>query len=78
MIERRISEARKLVQRLAHMARIAENHCLICAAATACQGFCRFELALFARLLAPAQVVRSEHLLAGCRRCCYLVVPAGH
>ena len=34
MIERRISEARKLVQRLAHMARIAENHCLICAAAT--------------------------------------------
>jgi predicted ArsR family transcriptional regulator len=57
---------------------IAENHCPICAAATACQGFCRSELALFAQLLAPAQVQRSEHLLAGCRRCCYLVVPAGH
>jgi predicted ArsR family transcriptional regulator len=56
---------------------IAENHCPICAAATACQGFCRSELALFARLLAPAHVERSEHLLAGCRRCCYLVVPAG-
>lgn len=57
---------------------IAENHCPICAAATACQGFCRSELALFARLLAPARVERSEHLLAGCRRCCYLVVPGGH
>jgi hypothetical protein len=47
---------------------IAENICPICAAATACQGFCRSELALFERLLAPAQVERSEHLLAGCRR----------
>jgi predicted ArsR family transcriptional regulator len=55
---------------------IAENHCPICAAATACQGFCRSELALFERLLAPARVERSEHLLAGCRRCCYLVAPA--
>lgn len=56
---------------------IVENHCPICAAAAACQGFCRSELALFARLLAPAHVERTEHLLAGCRRCCYLVVPAG-
>jgi predicted ArsR family transcriptional regulator len=56
---------------------IVENHCPICAAATACQGFCRSELALFARLLAPAQVERTEHLLAGCRRCSYLVVPVG-
>jgi predicted ArsR family transcriptional regulator len=54
---------------------IVENHCPICAAATACQGFCRSELALFARLLAPARVERSEHLLAGSRRCSYLVVP---
>lgn len=54
---------------------IVENHCPICAAAAACQGFCRSELALFARLLAPARVERSEHLLAGCRRCAYLVVP---
>lgn len=56
---------------------LVENHCPICAAAAACQGFCRSELALFAQLLAPAQVERSEHLLAGGRRCCYLVVPAG-
>ena len=55
---------------------LIENHCPICAAATACQGFCRSELALFARLLAPAAVRRAEHLLAGARRCCYLVVPA--
>jgi predicted ArsR family transcriptional regulator len=55
---------------------LVENHCPVCAAAAACQGFCRSELALFARLLAPAQVERSEHLLAGGRRCCYLVVPA--
>jgi predicted ArsR family transcriptional regulator len=55
---------------------LAENHCPICAAATACQGFCRSELALFARLLAPARVERAEHLLAGSRRCTYLVTPA--
>jgi predicted ArsR family transcriptional regulator len=54
---------------------IAENHCPICAAATACQGFCRSELALFARLLAPARVERVEHVLAGSRRCSYLVTP---
>lgn len=54
---------------------IVENHCPICAAATACQGFCRSELALFARLLAPARVERSEHLLAGSQRCSYVVVP---
>ncbi|WP_428491080.1 helix-turn-helix transcriptional regulator [Rhodopila sp.] len=56
---------------------MVENHCPICAAAAACQGFCRSELALFARLLAPAQVERAEHLLAGCRRCCYVVTPGG-
>ena len=54
---------------------IVENHCPICAAAAACQGFCRSEFELFTTLLAPAQVERFEHLLAGCRRCCYLVVP---
>jgi predicted ArsR family transcriptional regulator len=54
---------------------VVENHCPICAAAAACQGFCRSELQLFTRLLAPAQVERTEHLLGGCRRCCYLVTP---
>ncbi len=54
---------------------IAENHCPICAAASVCQGFCRSELTLFARLLAPARVERIEHVLAGSRRCAYLVTP---
>lgn len=56
---------------------LVEDHCPICAAATTCQGFCRSELALFQRLLAPhARVERSEHLLAGGRRCTYRVRPA--
>jgi predicted ArsR family transcriptional regulator len=54
---------------------IAENHCPICAAATVCQGFCRSELSLFAALLAPARVERVEHVLAGSRRCAYVVTP---
>jgi predicted ArsR family transcriptional regulator len=54
---------------------IAENHCPICAAAAACQGFCRSELALFTALLAPARVERVEHALAGSRRCAYVVTP---
>jgi predicted ArsR family transcriptional regulator len=52
---------------------LIENHCPICAAAQACQGFCRSELALFEMLLAPARVERVEHLLAGARRCAYRV-----
>lgn len=54
---------------------LIENHCPICAAASACQGFCRSELALFRAMLAPAQVERAEHILAGARRCAYLVTP---
>jgi predicted ArsR family transcriptional regulator len=54
---------------------LVENHCPICAAAAACQGFCRSELALFRAMLAPAQVERSDHILAGARRCAYLVTP---
>ncbi len=52
---------------------LVENHCPICAAAQACQGFCRSELALFEMLLAPAKVERIEHILAGARRCAYRV-----
>ena len=53
---------------------LIENHCPICAAAAACQGFCRAELSLFEMLLAPARVERLEHILAGARRCAYRVV----
>jgi predicted ArsR family transcriptional regulator len=53
---------------------LIEDHCPICAAASACQGFCRSELALFQQCLGPGAVVeRCEHLLAGARRCAYRV-----
>lgn len=56
---------------------LIEDHCPICAAATACQGFCRSELQLFRQLLGESvQVERSEHLLAGARRCAYRISPA--
>jgi predicted ArsR family transcriptional regulator len=52
---------------------LIEDHCPICVAAAACQGFCRTELDLFRSLLAPARVERTEHALAGARRCAYRV-----
>ena len=53
---------------------LIEDHCPVCAAAAACQGLCRSELALFRRCLGPqARVVREEHLHAGGRRCTYRV-----
>ena len=55
---------------------LIENHCPICAAATACQGFCRSELEVFRRVLGPAvRVERQEHLLSGARRCAYRIAP---
>ena len=51
-----------------------ENHCPICAAATACQGFCANELELFRNVLGPGVTVeRTEHIVAGARRCAYRV-----
>jgi predicted ArsR family transcriptional regulator len=55
---------------------LIENHCPICIAAKACQGFCRSELNLFREVLGPdASVEREEHILAGARRCAYRIVP---
>jgi predicted ArsR family transcriptional regulator len=55
---------------------LVEDHCPICAAATACQAFCRSELALFQRCFSGlAEVSRDEHLLAGARRCLYRLHP---
>ncbi|HTN60143.1 MAG TPA: metalloregulator ArsR/SmtB family transcription factor [Devosia sp.] len=53
---------------------LVENHCPICAAATICQGFCRSELDVFQAVLG-AQVRRTEHMLAGARRCAYAITP---
>ena len=51
-----------------------ENHCPICAAATACQGFCATELDLFRSALGPGVTVeRAEHILSGDRRCAYRI-----
>jgi predicted ArsR family transcriptional regulator len=52
-----------------------ENHCPICAAAAACQGLCRSELAIFRAVLgAEVSVERIDHILAGARRCAYRIV----
>ena len=54
-----------------------ENHCPICAAADACQGFCRAELQVFRAVLGPdVSVNRTEHILASARRCAYVISPA--
>ncbi|MFK4824485.1 helix-turn-helix transcriptional regulator [Paenochrobactrum sp. BZR 588] len=51
-----------------------ENHCPICAAATACQGFCRAELNIFRALLGTdVKVEREEYILSGDRRCTYSI-----
>lgn len=56
---------------------LVENHCPVCAAARACQGLCRSELDLFRTALGPGVTVeRTEHLLAGARRCAYRIAPA--
>jgi len=53
---------------------LVENHCPICAAASACQSFCRAELTLFQMMLGPdAAVERTDHILAGARRCAYRI-----
>lgn len=53
---------------------LVENHCPICAAATACKGFCAAELELFRSVLGPhIAVERLEHIVSGDRRCSYRV-----
>lgn len=53
---------------------LLENHCPVCAAARVCQGFCRDELEMFRALLGPGvTVTRTEHVLAGARRCAYRI-----
>src|SRR6266851_332961 len=57
---------------------LIENHCPICAAAKACQGFCRSELELFQAAFGPGvSVTRQEHLLSEGRRCVYRIARLG-
>ena len=56
---------------------LVEDHCPICAAAASCRGLCRSELQVFQRCLGDGvRVERVEHVLAGARRCAYLVTLA--
>ncbi|HKF28166.1 MAG TPA: metalloregulator ArsR/SmtB family transcription factor [Candidatus Binataceae bacterium] len=55
---------------------LAENHCPICVAAESCQGLCREELSLFREVLGKrTSVERIDHILAGARRCAYVICP---
>jgi predicted ArsR family transcriptional regulator len=66
------------VKRDGHGFLFIENHCPICAAATACQGFCASELDLFRTALGPGvSVERTEHILSGDRRCAYRIAQSG-
>lgn len=56
---------------------LSENHCPICFAASACQGFCRSELELFKDLLGEEYTVeRQSHILAGAKSCVYKITEA--
>ena len=53
---------------------LVENHCPICVAAKACQGFCRSELQIFRDALGgDVSVERTEHIVEGARRCAYRI-----
>ena len=53
---------------------LVENHCPICAAATACNGLCTAELDVFRSALgSDIEIQRTEHLLEGARRCAYRI-----
>ena len=55
---------------------LIENHCPVCHAAAACTGLCAAELSVFQEVLGDeVEVRRSDHILAGARRCAYVVTP---
>src|SRR5918994_1963094 len=79
-LERKLQELAKVRTEEGYMAEVRtegegiylliENHCPICAAANACQGFCATELDLFRSVLGPGVTVeRAEHIISGDRRC---------
>ena len=83
-LERKLQELAKVRSEEGYMAEIrreedasyllVENHCPICAAANACQGFCSTELELFRSVLGPGvNVERAEHIIRGDQRCVYRV-----
>jgi predicted ArsR family transcriptional regulator len=56
---------------------LVEHHCPIGTAASACSALCASELELFRTVLGPTvRVERTQHLLAGDRRCAYRITRA--
>jgi predicted ArsR family transcriptional regulator len=56
---------------------LVEHHCPIRDAAVSCGALCSAELDVFRRVLGPAvTVTRTQHVLAGDRRCAYRVEAA--
>jgi predicted ArsR family transcriptional regulator len=85
-LDRKLNELAKVRTEEGYMAEIrreddgsfllVENHCPICAAANACQGFCSTELDLFRSVLGPGVTVeRAEHIIKGDQRCVYRIQP---
>lgn len=83
-LEKKLQELAKVRTEEGYMAEIRlegegsflliENHCPICAAANACQGFCATELDLFRSVLGPGVTVeRAEHIISGDHRCVYRI-----
>ena len=57
---------------------LIENHCAISAAANVCPKLCDAELEVFRAILGEGvEIERTEHMLAGARRCAYRIRKAG-
>lgn len=53
-----------------------ENHCPICAAATACHDICKVELQTFQQIFREwGTIERLDHVLEGARHCAYRIMP---
>jgi len=53
---------------------LIENHCPVCTAAKVCPMLCDSELDIFRTVLGESVVIeRTEHMLAGARRCVYRI-----
>jgi predicted ArsR family transcriptional regulator len=85
-LERKLQELARIRTEEGYMAEVrhddeggflfVENHCPICAAATACQGLCSTELELFRTVLGKrVRIERATHIVSGDRRCAYRVSP---
>lgn len=82
-LEKRVARLAEIRDREGYMAEyikeedgflLMEDHCPICAAAQACQRFCKSELETFQAVLGEdINIHRVEHIIAGARRCAYRI-----